>query len=312
MKQKQVINLHLPANWNQCTTAELEIIARSLLLRTSQAGRYHPFEWHQVKVDAVLGINRLQVLSVDMGEHTAAPATKYLEKSYTVKMAPKRTIFNITEGQLLDLCHRLDWLTDPQAKPMTLFPYPVLKLGWLHEYHGPAPMMDGYTWQEYRMLQDWMQAYMNAENRRLQLINHPRANLNTLRQLAQQADEARACFLAVLFRARRALVNPQRAAKPFRQFNPVKWQVVLFWWGSLMRLLQARFPRVFKQQPVKSKKQKTSQNPWDFYNQMVASLADEYKTSEADQAAETYSVTLQKLDNMAAKSAELESIRKKK
>ena len=45
---------------------------------------------------------------------------------------------------------------------------------------------------------------------------------------------------------------------------------------------------------------------------MTATLADEFKTSETDQANETYSVTLQKLENMAQKSAELEKLSKKK
>jgi hypothetical protein len=45
---------------------------------------------------------------------------------------------------------------------------------------------------------------------------------------------------------------------------------------------------------------------------VTATLADEYKTSESEQANETYSVTLQKLENMAEKAAELEKLSRKK
>ena len=36
----------------------------------------------------------------------------------------------------------------------------------------------------------------------------------------------------------------------FNDFDPVKWQVILFWLSSLMSILAQKFPKVFKQQPV--------------------------------------------------------------
>ena len=196
---------------------------------------------------------------------------------------------------------------------------------------GPQPLLDGYTWQEYRYLTDWMQEYMRCTNAR------------------QDATEPMAQFLAVLFKpapdaqpmvngqcsmvngqcsmvngqcsmvnGQCSMVNGQSSMvnvqwSMFAGFSPIKWQVILFWWSSLMALLQQKFPRVFKPQPVgRGRQQKKNETPWDFYNRVTAMLADEYKSSEADQQNETYGVTLQKLQNMADKAAELEKLKNKK
>ena len=302
MKEVRQIDLHLPRGWNDCTTRELEQISAAMMLNTQQATRLRPFDWAKVKVDVVLSVNNLQVL----GEN--------LFRQRTRKFFRKQAPFAITTGQMMDLCSRLDWIDAPQDKqqPLYRFPYPTLRLDWLHEYHGPDVMLDGYTWTEYRYLQDWMQAYMSASNRLLRVQRDGRATILDHRQAMQAVDDARSHFLAVLFRAKMALSDGDRAARPFRYFDPVRWQVILLWWSSLMQQLMVKFPRVFKAQPVKGRHRQKQQSPWDFYNHVTATLADEYKTSETDQAAETYSVTLQKLENMAARAAEMEKLSHKK
>jgi hypothetical protein len=303
MKEVRQIDLHLPRGWNDCTTRELEQISAAMMLNTQQATRLRPFDWAKVKVDVVLSVNNLQVL----GENLFRQRTR---KFFSRSDEP----FPITTGQMMDLCSRLDWIDAPQDKqqPLYRFPYPVLRLDWLHEYHGPDVMLDGYTWTEYRHLQDWMQAYMSASNRLLRVQRDGRATILDYRQAMQAVDDARSHFLAVLFRAKMALSDGDRAARPFRDFDPVRWQVILLWWSSLMQQLMQKFPRVFKQQPVKGRHRQKQQSPWDFYNHVTATLADEYKTSETDQAQETYSVTLQKLENMAARAAEMEKLSHKK
>lgn len=303
MKEVRQIDLHLPRGWNDCTTRELEQISAAMMLNTQQATRLRPFDWAKVKVDVVLSVNNLQVL----GENLFRQRTR---KFFSRSDEP----FPITTGQMMDLCSRLDWIDAPQDKqqPLYRFPYPVLRLDWLHEYHGPDVMLDGYTWTEYRHLQDWMQAYMAASNRLLRVLRDGRATILDHRQAMQAVDDARSHFLAVLFRAKMALSDGDRAARPFRDFDPVRWQVILLWWSSLMQQLMQKFPRVFKAQPVKGRHRQKQQSPWDFYNHVTATLADEYKTSETDQAQETYSVTLQKLENMAARAAEMEKLSHKK
>ena len=302
MKEVRQIDLHLPRGWNDCTTRELEQISAAMMLRTQQATRLRPFDWAKVKVDVVLAVNDLDVVGENL--------FRFRHRKFFRKHEP----FPITTGQMMDLCSRLDWIDAPQDKqqPLYRFPYPVLRLDWLHEYHGPDVMLDGYTWTEYRHLQDWMQAYMAASNRLLRVQRDGRATIFDHRQAMQAVDDARSHFLAVLFRAKMALSDGDRAARPFRDFDPVRWQVILLWWSSLMQQLMQKFPRVFKAQPVKGRHRQKQQSPWDFYNHVTATLADEYKTSETDQAQETYSVTLQKLENMAVRAAEMERLSQKK
>ena len=300
MKTRQ-IDLHLPRGWNDCTTRELEQIAASMLLRQQQATRLRPFDWAQVKVDVVLALNNLQVLGENL----------FCQKRKLFKSEP----FPITTGQMMDLCSRLNWIDAPtaQQQPLYHFPYPVLRLSWLHEYHGPGTLLDSYTWTEYRLLQDWMGVYMQWQNRLITLQHDLHATAEQYLDVNRQMDSARAHFLAVLFRAKRVLSHPDSASRPFRDFDPVRWQVILLWWSSLMQQLMKKFPRVFKPQPVgRGRRQQKHQSPWDFYNHVTATLADEYKISETEQKSETYSVTLQKLENMARKSEELERLSKKK
>lgn len=315
MKEVKQIDLHLPRGWNDCTTRELEQISAAMMLRQQQATRLRPFDWDKVKVDVVLAVNDLRVVSQLPADGIQPANDAYLVQFRHRKFLRRQAPFPITTGQMMALCSRLDWIDAPQDKqqPLYLFPYPVLRLSLLHEYHGPDVMLNGYSWTEYRNLQDFMQNYMRAQNHLINVQQRPHATIEQHYDALQAIDDARACFLAVLFRAKGVSANPVAACKPFRQFNPIKWQVILLWWSSLMQQLMLKFPRVFKAQPVKSRRDRQKQqSPWDFYNHVTATLADEYKTSETDQANETYSVTLQKLENMAQKSAELEKLSKKK
>lgn len=314
MKEVRQIDLHLPRGWNDCTTRELEQISAAMMLRQQQATRLRPFDWDKVKMDCVLAVNDLRVVSQLPSDDIQPANDAYLVQFRHRKFFRRQAPFPITTGQMMDLCSRLSWIDAPQDKqqPLYRFPYPVLRLSLLHEYHGPDVMLNGYSWTEYRNLQDFMQNYMRAQNHLINVQQTPRATIEQHYDALQTIDDARACFLAVLFRAKGASANPVAACKPFRQFDSIKWQVILLWWSSLMQQLMQKFPRVFKAQPVKGRRAAKSQSPWDFYNHVTATLADEYKTSETDQANETYSVTLQKLENMAQKSAELEKLSKKK
>ncbi len=329
MKEVRQIDLHLPRGWNDCTTRELEMICAAMLLRQQSATRLRPFDWAQVKVDVVLAVNNLEVLKaleVPAPTHVLTPTdgndspkpTAFLVRFRTRSLyhgfLRRQEPFTITTGQMMDLCSRLSWIDAPtaQQQPLYHFPYPVLRLSWLHEYHGPGTLLDSYTWTEYRLLQDWMGVYMQWQNRLITLQHDLHATAEQYLDVNRQMDSARAHFLAVLFRAKRVLSHPDSASRPFRDFDPIKWQVILLWWSSLMQQLMKKFPRVFKPQPVKGRRAAKSQSPWDFYNHVTATLADEYKISETEQQRETYSVTLQKLENMAEKSAELERLSKKR
>jgi hypothetical protein len=101
----------------------------------------------------------------------------------------------------------------------------------------------------------------------------------------------------------------------FNDFSPVKWQVILFWWSSLMSMLAKKFPKVFKQQPVGKGKRRPQQQdtPWDFYNRVTATIQKYIGgLSEQDVNNATYGTILQQLEMMADEAAEMEKLKHKK
>lgn len=285
MIEQRHIDLHLPTGWNRCTTEELEAIAAAIVEEQAAVGRFRPFLWERVKLHIVLAINNLSVLESDGNDDV-----------FLVQRG-KEEPFPISTGQLADLCERLNWLTDEKAdKTIFLFPYPTLEVsGFRFQVLGPAPLLDGYTWREYRWLSDWMGEYMRLSNAR------------------RDASKARNEFLAVLFKPN-ADATGTVAADMFNDFDPVKWQVILFWWSSLMFQLSKKFPKVFKTQPVgKGKKGARPDTPWDFYNRVTATIQKYVGgLSAKDVDEQPYGVALQQLEMMADEAAELDKLKHKK
>ena len=291
------ISLHLPTGWNRATTEELEAIAAAIVEEQAAVGRYRPFLWERVKLHVVLAVNRLGVLSSGGADDV-----------FIVQRGGEEP-FPVSTGQLASLCERLNWLTDEKAAPMFIFPYPSIELqGSRFKVQGPPPLLDGYTWREYRWLTDWMQEYMRLSNAK------------------RDASTAQREFLAILFKPAVSTAGNAAATAGtsaishltsdlFAGFSPVKWQVILFWWSSLMQQLAHKFPKVFKQQPVEKGKRGRQQRdtPWDFYNRVTATIQKYVGGLSADDVdAQPYGVVLQQLEMMAEEAAEMEKIKKKK
>jgi hypothetical protein len=304
------IELHLPKSWNQCTTEELEIIAAAIIEEQQRVDRYHPFEWSRVKLNIVLAVNKLT--SEQKGEGSD-------DQEWMVRRPEDKEPWPISVGQLVALTDMLSWLDDEKPdKTIFMFPYPEIDVRCKREegralrhqpsaiihLQGPPPLLDGYTWQEYRWLTDWMQEYMRLSNAK------------------RDASTAQREFLAILFKPKEdgsAEANSPLStlnSQLFTAFDAVKWQVILFWWSSLMQQLQKKFPRVFKSQPVDKKGRQPKQKadtPWDFYNNVTASIQKYIGgLSVQDVDNQPYGVTLKQLEMMADEAAEMEKIKNKK
>ena len=313
--KKRHIDLHLPKSWNQCTTEELEIIAAAILAEQQRTDRYRRFDWGRVKLNVVLAVNGMEPTSLSSHEVKAAGtvATEGMggDQEWMVKRPEDSEPWPITTAQLAALTDMLSWIDDEKSdKTIFMFPYPEMVVATESQHtkpltlQGPPPLLDGYTWQEYRWLTDWMQEYMRATNAK------------------RDATEPMAQFLAVLFKPSETMVNVPRNAtlskrewSMFKDFNPVKWQVILFWWSSLMQQLARKFPRVFKQQAVGKNKGRhaAADTPWDFYNRVTATIQKYIGgLSEKDVNAATYGTILQQLEMMANEAAEMEKMKNKK
>ncbi len=338
-KSTRQIDLHLPTGWNRCTTEELEAIAAAIIQEQQRVDRYHPFDWSRVKLNIVLSINGITVLRDN-------DISKGDESEWLVRRPQDKEPWPITVGQLMALTERLTWIDDEKAsKVIFQFPYPELELvhgsgfmvqGSKRKAHspkpflrpdgskrpkaertinrkpltvvGPPPLLDGYTWQEYRWMTDWMQAYMQHSNAKN----------------AEGAAQAQREFLTVLFKpagkptetgaAEHTSAISHLTSDIFTGFSPIKWQVILFWWSSLMSMLAKKFPKVFKQQPVgKGKRRQQQDTPWDFYNRVTATIQKYIGgLSEQDVNNATYGTILQQLEMMADEAAEMEKLKHKK
>lgn len=300
MKERvKKIDLYLPTGWGTATTEELEIIAAAIISEQAATGRYRVFDWERVKLNVVLAINGISVVGRDDDENhalqTDGEITKGDESTWLVQRQQDSEPWEISAGQMLALTERLGWIDDNNIKsPIFHFPYPEMKVAQT-EVAGPPPLMDGYTWREYRQMQDWMTTFLRLNNS------------------GKDSTEARSQFLALLFKRQDESAVP---ASTFNGFSPVQWQVILFWWSSLMHILQGKFPRVFKKQPVgKGKKKKRRQQAgteWDFYNSVTASIQKYIGgLSAQDVDSQPYGVTLQQLEMMAKESEEMERLKKK-
>lgn len=308
------IDLHLPTGWGTATTEDLEIIAAAIISEQAAVGRYRVFDWQRVKLNVVLAINGISVVGRDDDENHALQTDGEITENgvWLVQRPEDKEPWEISAGQIVALTGRLNWIDDNNIKsPIFHFPYPTLTIEHLSlTIQGPPPLMDGYTWQEYRWMTDWMQAYMRHSNALLQVKSEE------IRVKNQEAMEnARNEFLAVLFKpAGEKMFNVK--CSMFNDFSPVQWQVILFWWSSLMHILQGKFPRVFKKQAVgKGKKKKRRQQTgteWDFYNSVTASIQKYIGgLSAQDVDNQPYGVTLQQLEMMAKESEEMERLKKK-
>ena len=301
------INLHLPTSWNACTTEELEHIASAIVTAQLRVDRYRSFDWSRVKLQIVLAINGITV-----SEELRVKSEELLgEETYMVKREQDKEPWPISIGQIHALCERLSWIDDPKAsKVIFRFPYQEMTLNFNDSPFtvvGPPPLLDGYTWREYRWLTDWMQEYMRLANAMAQMKSK---GVSSKHQEA--LNKARNEFLAVLFKPKEEdIFNVQSFM--FNDFSAVKWQVVLFWWSSLMQQLSKKFPRVFKQQPAGKGKQPNKDTPWDFYNRVTATVQKYIGgLSVADVDSQPYGVTLQQLEMMADEAAEMEKMKHKK
>ena len=327
-KSTREIDLHLPTGWNRCTTEELEAIAAAIIQEQQRVDRYHPFDWSRVKLSIVLSINEITISEeLRVKSEEFASATENSDTEWLVKRPQDKEPWTINTGQLVALTERLAWIDDEKTnKVIFQFPYPELTLVQGSRFRvqgskpltinresltvaGPPPLLDGYTWQEYRWMTDWMQAYMRHSNAKN----------------AEGAAQAQREFLAILFKPKTGgscdngitslRDNDKIDADIFTDFSPVKWQVILFWWSSLMSMLAKKFPKVFKQQPVGKGKhrQQRQDTPWDFYNRVTATIQKYIGgLSEQEVNNATYGTILQQLEMMADEAAEMEKIKQKK
>ena len=125
-----------------------------------------------------------------------------------------------------------------------------------------------------------------------------------VRNAEREADDARASFLSEL------ITGMEEKNHLFRNFDKVKWQVILFWWAEQMHYLHRTYPRCFKKQGFGAKGKKPH-NPFELYTRTIATMEKYLGLDEDKVNGQTYTLVLQHLEDMAKESEEIEKMKAK-
>ena len=206
----------------------------------------------------------------------------------------------------------LSWIDDDKAQPLLLFPYKQLiyKRRWpwqKKQWLAPEELLQNFSWEQYRHLQDYMDLYIKLQNHLVQMQSKTMENPK-IADLYAQIIEARTNFLKVLFGL--GEMSNCRDVGISKKVGPIQWQVILFWWSGLMRYLQKQFPRCFKPAGKGSKKSQPS-NPLELYISITATMQKYLSLDEDKVNRQTFYLTLEQLERISKESEELERITKR-
>lgn len=330
------INLQLPTTWNSCTIDQLETIAIVLLRHAAEKSIYKPFSLEDCKVElffALSGINILENLNPAVPVEEQFCVCEYKGDIFDLYLW--QIDYWIGEGDILmpdnsktRKQHMLDFLEGPNKRfaGLTSFPYPVIKRGLLRkEFHGPSALMQDFSWQQYRFAQDWFDYHTRVSNQLLRMQKERnKYSDDDIKRVSHNVNLARASFLATIFNAKVKGVDEQiqqvyRAyeyrsnqhsdnAKYFRDFDPIKFQVICFWWMGMMHYLQKKYTHMFK---VGSPDENSDSNPLEVYVRTSATLEKYTGFTEKEINSQLFHVILQHIDDMLKENEEIKRIRAK-
>lgn len=362
--QRGSVNLALPRSFNECTTPQLEMIGRVIRERTERADRYHPFSMQDVKIACFFLLSDIEILSYP-DESLPLEQQSYLCRQHASRYRRRKRMAShfryksdADEGETFRLyLWQINYFISPRPKTkdtksaeylsagagvldwmnetsLTRFPYPTLKRRpidkWLRpkklEFQGPAPDMDGFSWQQYRFAADLMSQHIRLSNNLLKMQHRGTFTEQQLSTQAENADIARAMFLATIFNRRipsadaatqtvrhdfRYHPNQHKDNAPyFRRFPDHQWQPIMLWWSGMMQTLSARYPHVFRvQNPTDHAHHAT---PLELYTATIATMQKYASLTETQTNDQLYSITLEQLERICKENEELERIRSKK
>ena len=268
--EKILLDLKVPKGWGMCSTRELEMIAEEMIRSQMMASlsRFHPFDWTEIKTRLFFRFTDVEIVSVE--NLSLGPGTG--------------DRFKCRHGEV-------EFELETRWWPL-----------WKRDYFAPGELLDGMTWQTYRWINDWMEAYTNTSN----ALVDARTKRENVATLAKQERDIRLTVLSLVFGCQKWRIRLAR-------FNEVEWQVVMFWWSSMMQYLKEQYPKCFKAGDKKSRSRaKQVPLPIELYTRSMATLQKYLGgLTEAEINAQTAHAILRHLNDMAVEAEEMEKIRRK-
>lgn len=346
------LDLKVPKGWAYCTTRELEMIAEEMIRAQMMASlsRFHPFDWTEIKTRLFFRFAGVEVIGQSGQSGGQAPVAEPSEPVFMTAFRCRKgdVEFELQTWQVHSFMEQLAWLDATDAKgralpmPKLMWPYPTRVRRWWplwkREYYAPGELMDGMTWQTYRWINDWMEAYTNTANALVAERQKPRPNVGkrsrfgricgrlgitlgsgtsvtsaTSQQmpdpivtLARQERDIRQTVLSLVFGCPKWRIRLARITE-------VEWQVIMFWWSSMMQYLKEQYPKCFKSSDKRPRSRSKQQPlPIELYTRSMATLQKYLGgLTEDDINRQTAHAILRHLNDMAVEAEEMEKIRKK-
>ncbi len=343
MGETRHLDLKVPKGWGQCTTRELEMIAEEMIRAQMMASlsRFHPFDWVEIKTRLFFRFAEVQILDIRTKEQNNPPQDNAGNEQENMSLCSsvEKESFRCRKGdvefmletwQVHSFLEQLKWLDATDAKgralpmPKLMWPYPerLWRLRWKRwmpekDYYRPGELMDGLSWAQYRLANDWMEVYTNAANALIaEQEKHAKANPERIRSLAEQQENARLEVLAQLFYVSDPAEPSKVKSAPrrlLRKITEVEWQVIMFWWSSMMQYLKEQYPKCFKSGDKKPRSRKKQPLPIELYTRSMATLQKYLGgLTEAEINGQTAHAILRHLNDMAVEAEEMEKIRRKR
>ena len=292
--------------------------------------RFHPFDWTEIKTRLFFRFAEVTIVSQYVYDGDETDARYGLTTFVCRHPSLGKETFELQTWQVHSFMEQLAWLdaTDGKGRalpmPKLMWPYPTRLRRWWplwkRDYYAPGELMDGMTWQTYRWINDWMEAYTNTANQLVEARQRIRGTGSADRSkatasgnqvpvpmiaaLAKQERDIRVTVLSLVFGCPKWRIRLARISE-------VEWQVIMFWWSSMMQYLKEQYPKCFKSsnKPSRSRQQPL---PIELYTRSMATLQKYLGGLTEDEInAQTAHAILRHLNDMAVEAEEMEKIRKK-
>lgn len=300
------IDLKVPKGWQMCSTRELEMIAEEMIRANLMAAmsRFRPFDWTAVKTRLFFRFSNVQILDIRT-EDTKDTITE--EQKFACRHGEVE--FELATWQVHSFLEQLAWIDAVDSKgrpvpmPKLMWPYPK-RIWWLRWRKPDGELLDGMSWQTYRLINDWMESYSAKPERSLSLSKGVRFwPFGRLRD--REMMDIRLTVLGLMFGCPKWRVRLAR-------ISDVEWQVILFWWSSMMQYLKEQYPKCFKQSDKKSRS-KAQPLPIELYTRSMATLQKYLGgLTEAQINQQSAHAILRHMNDMAVEAEQMEKLKHKK
>ena len=310
------INLRMPRGWRECSAEQLECICKVQQQVLGVEADGQKSAWKVGCFLALAGLEIVDEVRTDEEGERYVTVRRVGEKAAQRK-GEEEDGFHLYMWQVQNwIAEQLAWLDAPPS--IVKFPYPEWTVG-KRVFRGPSVWLSGWTWQQYRLLKDYLDYFFKVEEM---------ARVRPTKELDKRLQEGMAMVLATLYDGEVDYLDDTTRMsahgyryKPsqtmdnkecFMDFPPLRFAVVMLWWTSVAMKLQRDYPKCFASDKKEGKKKRQkAQDPTYEYARTTATLEKYMGVNEQELQQESYTVVLQHLQDMVKQNEEMERVNRR-